>query len=64
VLAKIKANGALMERFDSQGTPTIAWKEKDGKVQTLSGMPRLSALPGITGLPEQKIDDADLAQFK
>jgi len=27
-------------------------------------MPRLSQLPAITGLPEQKIDDPELTEFR
>jgi len=27
-------------------------------------MPRLSQLPSITGLPAQKIDDPELAEFR
>ena len=64
LLEKIRANGVLMDKFSSSGTPTIAWKDKDGKVNAVSGFPRLSALPAMTGLPEQKIDDPDFARFK
>lgn len=64
LLEKIRSNGALMDRFSTSGTPAIAWKDKDGQVHVVSGMPRLSALPGITGLPEQKVVDLDLARFK
>jgi thiol:disulfide interchange protein DsbG len=33
-------------------------------VNVKGGMPRLSELPGITGLPEQKNDDPALAKFR
>jgi thiol:disulfide interchange protein DsbG len=46
------------------GTPGIVWKDKKGKVQVKGGMPRLSEFAGITGLPEQKIDDPALARFR
>jgi thiol:disulfide interchange protein DsbG len=29
-----------------------------------SGMPRLSELPAISGLPEQKVEDPALARFR
>jgi thiol:disulfide interchange protein DsbG len=57
-------NFFLMDRFGLSGTPGLVWKDRDGKVQTLLGMPRLSQLPEITGLPEQKIDDPELQDFR
>lgn len=64
VAAAIRANGALMNRFGIAGTPGVVWRDRNGKVQVKSGMPRLSELPSITGLPEQKITDPSLAKFK
>jgi thiol:disulfide interchange protein DsbG len=42
----------------------VIWKDGHGKVNVKGGMPRLSELPGITGLPEQKNDDPQLARFR
>jgi thiol:disulfide interchange protein DsbG len=42
----------------------VVWRDRKGKVQVKSGMPRLSELPSITGLAEQKINDPALAKFK
>ncbi len=53
-----------MDRFGLSGTPGLVWKDAAGKVQTSLGMPRLSKLPAITGLPAQKIDDPELAEFR
>ena len=39
-------------------------KDKQGKVQVKAGMPRLSELPSLTGLPEQKIDALELQKFR
>lgn len=64
IAAAIRQNGELMEAFGIAGTPGVIWRDKQGKVQVKSGMPRLSELPGITGLPEQKVDDPALAKFK
>lgn len=64
VAKAIRQNGELMEAFGIAGTPGVVWRDKQGKVQVKSGMPRLSELPGITGLPEQKIDDPALARFR
>ncbi|MES1982468.1 MAG: thiol:disulfide interchange protein DsbG [Pseudomonadota bacterium] len=63
-LKRIQQNGALMERFGSNGTPTLVWKDKSGQISALGGMPRLSDLPDMTGLAEQQIDDPELARFK
>ncbi len=37
------------------------WKDKAGSVRVKSGMPRLSQLPVIAGLPAHKVDDPKLA---
>lgn len=63
-VATIRHNGELMEQFGVSGTPGIVWKDHQGKVHVKSGLPHLSELPAITGLPEQKIDDPDLAKFR
>lgn len=64
IAAKIRKNGELMGTFGINGTPGIVWKDKQGQVNIKAGMPRLSEIPRITGLPEQKVDDPDLARFK
>lgn len=64
VAKKLEANSKLMQSFGFSGTPGIVYKDKNGKVMTKNGMPRLSELPTITGLPEQKIDDPDLQRFR
>jgi len=62
--AQFDANTALMQRFGSPGTPALVWKDSAGQVRVRTGMPRLSQLPAITGLPAQKNDDPELAQFR
>jgi thiol:disulfide interchange protein DsbG len=61
---KLDANGKLMREFGFNGTPGFVFKDKAGKVMTRNGMPRMSDLPTITGLPEQAQSDPDLARFK
>ncbi|HEX9570808.1 MAG TPA: disulfide isomerase, partial [Burkholderiales bacterium] len=63
-VTQLEANLQLMKRFGAPGTPLLVWKDADGKVQLKIGMPRLSQLPAITGLPEQRIDDPELAEFR
>lgn len=63
-LNSLKANTMLMAQFGQGGTPLIVWKDKDGKIQTAEGLPKLSSLPAITGLPEQVESDPELNRFK
>jgi thiol:disulfide interchange protein DsbG len=62
--AQLQANFELMDRFGVSGTPGLVWKDEKGSVRVKLGMPRLSQLPAITGLPAQKIDDPELAEFR
>jgi thiol:disulfide interchange protein DsbG len=61
--AQLAANTQLMLRFGAPGTPALAWKDPDGQVRFKLGVPRLSELPAITGLPAQHVDDPELARF-
>ncbi len=62
--SKVEANGKLMSELGFGGTPAILYKDASGKVKVVDGMPRLSQLPGITGLPEQQVTDPELARFR
>lgn len=62
--AQLEANFELMDRFGVSGTPGLVWKDGKGRVRVRLGMPRLSQLPAITGLPAQKNDDPELADFR
>lgn len=64
VATAVRKNGLLMAEFGLAGTPGIIWRDRQGKVQVKSGMPRLSELPAITGLPEQLVNDPSLAKFR
>lgn len=64
IISKIKSNNDLLTALGSHGTPTIVYKDEHGKVQVKDGMPRLSELPGITGLPEQPEKDPALARLR
>ena len=61
---ELEENMTLMGRFGMSGTPALVWKDSSGQVRTHLGLPPLSKLPAITGLPEQKIDDPELARFR
>ncbi|HET9668993.1 MAG TPA: disulfide isomerase [Casimicrobiaceae bacterium] len=62
--ASFEANTSLMNALGAPGTPVAAWRHHDGRVQVRIGMIRLSELPKITGLPAQRNDDPDLANFR
>jgi thiol:disulfide interchange protein DsbG len=61
---QLEANGKLMDRFGVSGTPGLVWKDAKGGVRVRIGMPRLSQLPAITGLPAQNNDDPELKDFR
>jgi thiol:disulfide interchange protein DsbG len=63
LVAQFRANTKLMRAFGAPGTPLMAWKSEGG-VRFKVGVPRLSELPAITGLPEQRVDDPELAEFR
>lgn len=62
--AQFEANTALMRAFGAPGTPLVVWKSPDGAPHYKIGVPRLSELPAMTGLPRQTIDDPDLKAFR
>ena len=62
--AQLQANTELMRKFGVPATPLLVWKDNNGNVQIKPGVPRLSQLPGITGLPEQEVVDPELAKFR
>jgi len=63
-LRTLTANRTLMDAFGSNGTPAIVWRDSHGVVQAKSGMPPLSELSAMTGLPEQPETDRDLDRFR
>ncbi len=62
--AQLEASFELMDRFGVSGTPGLVWRDEKGKVRVRIGMPGLSQLPAISGLPAQKTDDPELKAFR
>ena len=62
--AQFQANTKLMQSFGAPGTPALVWKDQAGKVRVKVGVPRLSELPRMTGLPAQANDDPALREFR
>lgn len=63
ITATIRKNGEVMDSFGIGGTPGVVWRDKQGKIRVKSGMPRLSELPAMTGLPEQRNTNPALEKF-
>lgn len=61
--AQLDGNMALFQQLGFNGTPTILYRDKSGKLSVSEGMARLSQLSEITGLPAQANRDPDLASF-
>jgi thiol:disulfide interchange protein DsbG len=57
-------NLELMHAAQVHGTPGIFYKDSAGHVMKCSGMPKLRALPAITGLPIQPEPDPRLNRFR
>jgi len=62
--SQIEANTELMQAFGAPGTPALVWKDSTGTIRVKAGVPRLSELPRITGLPPQPNADPELARFR
>ena len=62
--AQLQANTDLMRKFGVPAVPVLIWKDNNGNVLIKPGVPRLSQLPGITGLPEQEVLNPELANFR
>ncbi len=61
--AKLELNLQIMHAAAVQGTPGIFYKDATGHVLRLEGMPSISELPSITGLPVQPETDPQLTRF-
>lgn len=61
---KLDANKNLMSDFGLGGTPAVLYKDAQGKVRIVEGMPKLGKFPEIFKVPEQEINDPELAKFK
>ena len=60
---ELVANEKLMHDAQVEGTPGIFYKDKAGQVLRKDGMPLMSELPAITGLPARKESAPLLANF-
>lgn len=63
-LKALDDNNALMQEMGFRGTPAILYKDSKGRWVAKDGMPKLSELPRITGLPAQKHTNPDLDRFR
>lgn len=49
----LEGNEEVMHRFGMNGTPAFVWKDKEGRVRSLTGLPPTSQMASMSGLPEQ-----------
>ena len=63
-LKQVEANTNLMEELGVNGTPGVFYRDSHGKVQHFVGLPSLSKLPGIYGLPAQPVTDPRLKRYE
>lgn len=62
---RIRANNRLMQSLGAHATPAIYFKDADGNVQQLMGMPRLGAIAEqIFQQSEQSLNDPSLERFR
>jgi thiol:disulfide interchange protein DsbG len=57
-------NRKMMDRLGISGTPAILYRDATGKVRLQRGMTDLDTLARVIGLPQQPINDPELARFK
>lgn len=62
--SKLDENRELMHTAHVHGTPGIFYRDRSGHVMKCSGMPKLRALPEITGLAPQPETDPRLNRFR
>ncbi|KPV41784.1 hypothetical protein AN478_01450 [Thiohalorhabdus denitrificans] len=63
VQSRLEDNQRIMQRLGARATPAVVYRDGDGKVHMVAGMPRLEALPKILRLPEQPVEDPDLQKY-
>lgn len=62
---RIRANNGLMQSLGAHATPAIYFKDEDGNVQQLMGMPRLGVIAEqIFQQPKQPLNDPSLERFR
>jgi len=62
--AALGANAKLMEAFGVTGVPGVVWRDKAGRVQVKSGLPKPAELAQITGMPAPQAPDAGLGRYR
>lgn len=62
---RIRTNNALMQSVGAPATPAIFFRDEDGQVQRLVGMPQLAVIAEqVFQEPEQPLDDPALERFR
>ena len=61
---KLDNNIKLFQDLGFDGTPTLIYQGSGGRWANVSGLPKLSDLPGMLNLPAQPITDAELQKYR
>jgi thiol:disulfide interchange protein DsbG len=62
--AKLDNNIKLFQDLGFDGTPTLIYQGSGGRWADVSGLPKLSQLPGMLNLPAQSISDPELQRYQ
>jgi thiol:disulfide interchange protein DsbG len=62
--AKLNNNIKLFQDLGFDGTPTLIYQGSGGRWADVSGLPKLSDLPGMLNLPAQPITDPELQRYR
>jgi thiol:disulfide interchange protein DsbG len=60
----LDGNAKLMSDMGYVGTPTIIYHDHEGTLQAHEGLPTLSSLPSILGVPEKNVADPELQRYR
>ncbi|WP_322106201.1 thioredoxin fold domain-containing protein [Paraburkholderia sp. J41] len=61
---RLNANAQLFQDLGFDGTPTLIYRGSGGRWADISGLPKLSQLPGMLNLPAQPITDPELQRYR
>jgi thiol:disulfide interchange protein DsbG len=62
--AKLDNNIKLFQDLGFDGTPTLVYQGSGGRWADVSGLPKLSQLPGMLNLPAQAVTDPELQRYR
>jgi len=61
---RLDGNMKVFQDLGFDGTPTLVYQGSGGRWADISGLPKLSELPGMLNLPAQPITDPELQRYR